>query len=78
MLSKIYSLFRFLFLGLLFILHDFFHITGISFILLFIFMEIFIISSDILLYKKAKIKLSVIDIGLYALYNFTALKIIIL
>lgn len=78
MRNKIYSLFRFLFFGLLFILHDFFHITGTNFILLFIFMEIFIIACDILLYKKAKIKLSIVDIGLYAFYNFTALKIIII
>lgn len=77
MLKKLYPLFRIFFSGLLFIIHDFFHITGTIFILLFVFIEIFMIFSDILLYKKAKIKLSIVDIGLYVLYNYIALKLII-
>jgi hypothetical protein len=75
-INRIYPWLRLFFSSLLFILYDYLHITRNIFILLFIVIEVFMIISDILLYRKMKVKLSVGDIGLYVFYNYMALRII--
>lgn len=76
-INKIYPWIKLFFSALLFISYDYIHISHNLFIVLFIVIEIFMILSDILLYLKIKIKPTIADIGIYILYNYIALKIIL-
>lgn len=75
---KIYTFIKLLLGGLVFIVYDYFHISHNLFILIFTAMELAMILSDILLYLKMKTKLSIISIGLYILYNYVGIKILIM
>lgn len=76
-INKIYPWIKLFFSALLFISYDYIHISHNLFIVLFIVIEIFMILSDILLYLKIKIKPTIADIGIYILYDYIALRIIL-
>jgi hypothetical protein len=71
-------LFKLLLFCVLSISHDFVHVSLTIFTILFVIIEICMIILDVLIYKRIKIKIEPLDIGIYILYNYVALKVIFL
>lgn len=72
---KLYPWIKLIFSGLLFVIYDWLHISLVLFVILFIIIETCMIVLDIYMHSKQKLNV-ISNLGLYVLYNFIALKII--
>jgi hypothetical protein len=71
-----YSWIRLILSGLLFLAHDLLHISRNLFIGLFIVINILMIVWDSFMYFRIHKKISIVDIGIFVLFNFIGFKII--